>query len=254
MKALFGIERLKLKADRVSGGYRVRGVLPWVSNLGPGHAFGAVFEIENEPRHRMMAIIDCVTEGVRIVQNDHFVALEGTRTFTVQFRDAFIADTEVIADPIDGDIPRIRSGFILLQVGMAFGLVRNCIDLMKHERPRLLHVNQFLEKQPEDFEQRLAALQEEVWDLCKAPFERDADYFRRVLQARLSASEISVDAAHYALLHQGAKGYVSARAAQRRLRESYFIAINACDQAAQKNACGYEIAGRRRRPPASQSA
>ncbi len=225
MKAFVGIERIKLKAQRVEGGYTVRGVLPWVSNLGQDHHFGAIFELGGKPEHRVMAAIDCAGEGVKIVQNDHFVALEGTRTFAVQFRDAFVADADVLADPVDLYVPRIRAGFILLQAGMAFGLIRNCIQLMKQERVNLAHVNKYIEKQPEDFEDTLASLENEVWQLCETPFETDPGYFRRVVQARLAAGEATVQAAHYAMLHQGAKGYVSTGAAQRRLREAYFVAI-----------------------------
>src|SRR6202022_2201839 len=49
MKSFFGIERLKLKGRRVDGGYVVRGALPWVSNLGPDHLFGTIFETEDRP-------------------------------------------------------------------------------------------------------------------------------------------------------------------------------------------------------------
>ena len=50
MKSFFGIERLKLKGRRVEGGYIVKGALPWVSNLGPDHYFGTIFEREDERR------------------------------------------------------------------------------------------------------------------------------------------------------------------------------------------------------------
>ena len=49
MKSFFGIEKLKLRGRKVDGGYIVRGALPWVSNLGPGHYFGTIFEREDEP-------------------------------------------------------------------------------------------------------------------------------------------------------------------------------------------------------------
>jgi len=225
MKAFFGIERIKLRAQRVRGGYQVKGVLPWVSNLGPEHCFGAIFELYDTPEHRVMALVNCSGDGVKIVQNDHFLALEGTRTFSVQLRNAFIADDDVLADPIDFYVPRIRAGFILLQSGMAFGLIRNCIQLMKQERTTIAHVNKYIEKQPEDFESMLASLQDEVGSLCETPFEEEPAYFRRVVEARLAAGEATVQAAHFAMLHQGAKGYLSIGAAQRRLRESYFVAI-----------------------------
>lgn len=225
MKHFFGIERLRLKARQVDGGYSVNGALPWVSNLGADHNFGAIFELERRPEHRVMAVIDCAGPGVSIAQNAEFVALDGTRTFSVQFRDAFVPEEQVLASPIGGYIPRIRAGFILLQSGMAFGLVRDCIALMRQEQDRLAHVNKYIEMQPGDFETALAALEAEVWRLCETPFDTSPGYLRRVAQARLTAGEISVKAAHFAMLHQGAKGYVSTGAAQRRLREAYFVAI-----------------------------
>ncbi|MBM3609753.1 MAG: acyl-CoA dehydrogenase, partial [Alphaproteobacteria bacterium] len=131
MKSFFGIEKLRLKGKRVDGGYVVDGRLPWVSNLGKDHFFGAIFELADRPDVRIMAAVDCAGPGVSIQQVDHFVALEGTRTFSVKFARAFIPDAQIIADPVDDYIPKIRAGFILLQAGMAFGVIKGCIDLMK---------------------------------------------------------------------------------------------------------------------------
>jgi len=225
MKAFFGIEKLRLRAKRTDGGYIVRGRLPWVSNLGPDHYFGAVFEMEDDPNHRVMAIVSCKGPGVEIGQYDHFIALEGTGTVSVKFDKAFISDDMIVADPIDSYIPRIRSGFILLQAGMAFGLIRSCIDLMKQMQSSHGHVNKYLDKQPEDFEELLGKLEDEVYYLAKTPFDPDPAFFRRVVSSRLAAGEASVQAAHYAMMHQGACGYLLDATAQRRLRESYFVAI-----------------------------
>ena len=46
-----------------------------------------------------------------------------------------------------------------------------------------------------------------------------------MLQARLECGEGAVEAAHYAMLHSGARGYVAGAEAQRRLREAYFVAV-----------------------------
>ena len=52
MKAFFGIEQIRLKGRRINGGYLLRGALPFVSNLGEDHYFGAVFEVERPPALR----------------------------------------------------------------------------------------------------------------------------------------------------------------------------------------------------------
>jgi alkylation response protein AidB-like acyl-CoA dehydrogenase len=225
MKAFFGIEPMRLKARRADGGYSVRGSLPFVSNLGDDHYFGVVFEVEDEPKRRVMAVVPCDAIGVSLSSNTKFVALDGTRTFAVQLRDVTIADAWVLADPSDAFIKRIRAGFVLLQSGMAFGLIRDCIAMMQQVKRSLGHVNKYLDVQPEDLAAELAALEARVDRLAMTPFEADQGYWREVIEARLAAGEASVKAAHAAMLHCGARGYVAAAPAQRRLRESYFVAI-----------------------------
>ena len=225
MKTFFGIETIRLKARRVDGGYRVRGALPFVSNLGPDHYFGAVFEVEDEPKRFAMAIIPCATDGISLAGNARFVALDGTRTFGVQIRDALIPDAYVLADPSDAFIKRIRAGFVLLQAGMAIGQMRGCIALMDDVKGPLGHVNKYLDVQPEHLRERLAALIARVERLAATPFEPDQSYWRDVIETRLEAGEATLAAAQAAMLHCGARGYVSTAAAQRRLREAYFVAI-----------------------------
>ena len=225
MKTFFGIEAIRLKGKRVDDGYIVRGALPFVSNLGDDHYFGAVFEIEDEPGHYVMAVVPCASEGLRLGDNTKFVALDGTRTFAVQMRDVMIPDTHVLADPADDYIKRIRAGFVLLQSGMAIGLIRDCISLMQQMRGPLGHVNKYLDIQPEIMAEQLDGIESTVARLAATPFESDPSYWRAVIEARLVAGEASVTAAHGAMLHCGARGYVSTATAQRRLREAYFVAI-----------------------------
>jgi alkylation response protein AidB-like acyl-CoA dehydrogenase len=227
MKTVFGIERMRLKGKRVAGGYAVHGALPWVSNLGPGHAFGTIFEVEEEgePGRRVMFVTDCNAEGVNIRPCPGFLALDGTGTYSVQFRDAFIPDERILADPVDAYLKRIRAGFILLQAGMGLGVIRDCIEMIRQLQPSLGHVNRFLDDQPGDIAGTLAEIEAEVAALAPSPYDSSPDYWRRVVALRLLVGETAVRAAHAAMLHSGARGYVRASRVQRRLREAYFVAI-----------------------------
>jgi alkylation response protein AidB-like acyl-CoA dehydrogenase len=229
MKSLFGIEVMRLKGRRSDGGYVVKGLLPYVSNLGDDHYFGAIFEVDDPKssggKRNVMAIVPCAAEGLSLAANTKFVALDGTRTFAVQMRDVVIPDSLIIADPADEYVKRIRAGFVLLQAGMAFGLIRDCIRLMEQTKGPLGHVNKYLDLQPEPLAEQLVAMEAEVARLAATPFETAPAYWRAVIEARLVAGEASVTAAHAAMLHCGARGYVANAAAQRRLREAYFVAI-----------------------------
>jgi alkylation response protein AidB-like acyl-CoA dehydrogenase len=225
MKALAGMEDFKLRAGRVAGGYVVSGVLPWVSNLGNGHWFGTMFEDAADPSHRMMAMVECGAPGVEIRQSVHFIALEGTATFSVRFRQAFIPDEQMLADPLDDFARRIRPGFTLLQTGMGLGAVAACIAAMRHCDETHLASNQYLPQRPDDFSESLAEQRETIMTLAATPDETAPDYLRAVLQARLAISELTLAATQAAVLHAGARGYISASPVNRLQREGNFVAL-----------------------------
>ena len=225
MKSFFGIEKLKLKGRKVAGGYLVKGALPWVSNLGPGHFFGTIFEREDEPGGIVMFLADCSDPGVTLQPCKPFLAMDGTGTYGVQFRDVFVPDDLVLADPAGPFVRKIRAGFILLQAGMASGLIRDCINIINEVDAPLSHVNRYLPQQAVDFQKLLFDLETQTMALAQDPYNASDDYWREVVDLRLRAGEASVAAAHMAMLHCGARGYLMSHRAQRRLREAYFVAI-----------------------------
>jgi alkylation response protein AidB-like acyl-CoA dehydrogenase len=224
MKSFFGIEKLKLKGRRTDGGYIVRGALPWVSNLGPDHLFGTIFELE-DGSDKVMFLVDCADPNVTLTPCKPFLAMDGTGTYAVQLRDVFIPDDQVLAAPAMPFVKNIRAGFILMQMGMGLGLVRDCVEIMQGVRPSLEHVNCYLPQQPEDFAAVLAELEAETMRLAATPYDSSNAYWRRVVDLRLRAGDAAVAAAHAAMLHCGARGYLKSHRAQRRLREAYFVAI-----------------------------
>ena len=112
-----------------------------------------------------------------------------------------------------------------MQMGMGLGLVRDCIELMQSVKPSLAHVNCYLPQQPEDFSAVLAELEAATMRLAATPYETSNAYWREVVELRLRAGDAAVAAAHAAMLHCGARGYLKSHRAQRRLREAYFVAI-----------------------------
>src|SRR4029453_16234028 len=181
MKSFFGIEKLKLKGKKVEGGYVVRGALPWVSNLGSNHYFATISEREEAPGEISMFLADCSDPAVTLLPCKPFLAMDGTGTYSVQFRDVFVPDELILAEQARPFVKRIRAGFILLQTGMGLGLIRDCIAIMHGVAEPLGHVNRYLAQQPTDFQALLDELEAETLALARDPYNPDETYWRKVV-------------------------------------------------------------------------
>lgn len=228
MKSYAQIESLLLKAEPVDGGYVVNGALPWVSNLAADHYFGVVAQVVDaggNAGREVMFMLRCDAPGVTLKACPEFSGMEGTGTYSVQCKDLFIGADDIVADPARPLIARIRGGFVLLQCGIAAGIIQGAIDSMWAVEPQLGHVNQFLEDRPAELQAELDALVARILKLAETPDDPSVDYFIDVLDARAHGAELALRAATSALMHQGARGYLMQSAVQRRVREAQFVAI-----------------------------
>ncbi|MDD4880668.1 MAG: acyl-CoA/acyl-ACP dehydrogenase [Gallionellaceae bacterium] len=228
MKSCCGIEEARLKATRVEGGWRINGTLPWVSNIGSDHYFHMGATVAGETG-LLIGLVRGDHPGLTLVPSPRFTGMDGTNTFACQFRDAFLPEDQVVCHPgaeFTAFAAKTKSAFILLQMGMGLGLIDACAAMMKRSNRTHAHVNRFLDDQVEDIESALIDARAATYALADR-IERDgsAPYVKETLALRLAGGELSLKAANAAMLHLGAKGYLLNNAAQRRLREAYFIAI-----------------------------
>ena len=223
VKHLAGIEKHNLQAERVDGGYTVNGALPWVSNIGEDHIWANTAQIGDS---YVMFITGGQWEGVTLQACPEFCALEGTRTFSLNFKDVFIPDEDVIAAPeqFSDYIASIKSGFILLQIGIGAGVIDGSLGIIRIANVVNADVNSYLD----DGYDSLKAALDEAWQtteqLADLAWNNTPDNLA-TLKLRAAASELTLAAAQSAALHAGAKGYLMRSPAQRRVREAMFVAI-----------------------------
>jgi alkylation response protein AidB-like acyl-CoA dehydrogenase len=228
MKHFAGIEKIRITAQRCTDGYILNGAIPWVSNIQKDHYFAVVAKIVDEDSY-LMAAIPANLPGLSLGNGGHFIALEGSSTFSCRLQNVFVPADSILASPCSTYVAKIRSGFILTQVGFGLGLVGSCVDLMKRTNEAKGHVNCFLDDQADTIEADLHAARQYTYALADeiGCGQQDArpDIIKDVIQARILASELSLRASQAAMLHAGASGYVLHSAFERKLRESYFVAI-----------------------------
>ncbi len=141
----------------------------------------------------------------------------------------FVPDDFVLAAPCRAFITTIRPGFVLTQTGFGLGLIAGCIDLMRRSNDRVGHVNQYLDDGADEIEADLQEARCRTYALAAQiglgdrPLGPEAT--REAVACRILVSELSLRASQAAMLHAGAAGYRSGAAAERKLRESYFVAI-----------------------------
>lgn len=231
MKYFAGIEPLKLSAVETEDGYIINGTLPWVSNLAPEssqHFFGSVFHVtdqQGEVLRDVMAIIPCDLEGFSLKQQVEFVGMEGTGTYAMFFKDAFLPKKYLLADPVKPYLQKIKSGFVLLQTGMAAGVIQGMINDMNKSNLSLSAINQYLDDKPEELQEELNDALELIQSQANEIYTPGDDFFRGILEARLLGAEICKRAADSVMQHAGAKGYIVDATAQRKWREAYFVIL-----------------------------
>ena len=223
VKHLAGIEEHNLKAEKVDGGYRVHGVLPWVSNLGDTHIWANTAAVDGG---YVMFITGAQRDGVTLNPCPEFCALEGTRTFALKFDNVFVPHEDVLAEPVEFEsyIKSIKAGFILLQIGIGAGIIDGCLKEIELANVSNGEVNFYLDNQIDELETRFQAALAKTAKLGDAAWQNQASVLE-TLQTRLAAAELCLDAAQSTALHAGAKGYLMRSAVQRRVREAMFVAI-----------------------------
>lgn len=222
MKFYAGLEPLKLKARAVKDGYVCDGVLPFVSNLGPGHWFGVVAEVDQD--HRVMLFVPCDLEGLTLQERQGFMGLNGTATYHCHFEGAKIPNEYVLSHDADRLVRLIRPDFVLSQTGMALGL-SSAVHGTIHQLSRVSRSgHQYLRPTPAEIEYRLQDVRERAYSLAVGNSNAGVD-FQRIARVRLESAYLALDTAQAGMLYCGGAGYVQSSAASRRLREAYFVAL-----------------------------
>lgn len=213
-----------LVAARSNGTWRLNGLCPWVT--GADSSDTIVTGALTETGEQFFFVVPTAAKGLDIAPPMQMLALSGSRTSSVAFRDVEPADVIVPAEA------GVRTGG-LATTALAVGATRAAIAILDEEalgRPALEPVAAGLRAEVDELWRQL----DEAAVGGIEPADRD--------RLRAHANGLVVRAAQAALTASKGAGFVTGHPAERLVRESMFFLVWSCPQSV-TSAVMCELAG-----------
>jgi isovaleryl-CoA dehydrogenase len=125
---------MKLKADKVDGGWRLNGTKFWITNA--SHADTLVVYAKTDPEAGSKGISTFLIEkdfaGFSIGQKIDKVGMRGSPTAELVFDDCFVPDEQLMG-PLNGGVKVLMSGLDYERVvlsGIQIGIMQACLDVV----------------------------------------------------------------------------------------------------------------------------
>lgn len=219
MKSYAGLETLHLQARQVEGGFRLSGTLPAVSNLADSHWVAVLASQDNG--QKIIAILPIEREGLSLKEKCDFLGVNGSATYTCQFKDVFIPSERLLTTDADSFIGEILSTFVFFQIPIGLGVTEAALSSIQKARDYQFGGNQYLPVQARTFSQEYRALYHRA-----VSFSDDFSQvnWEELLSTRLDVAQLVLQATQAEMIHQGSAGYLQKSPSSRRLRESFFYA------------------------------
>lgn len=207
-----------VRAERVDGGYRLDGVVPW--STGAARAEVVVAGATVADGRQVLVLLRSGQPGVRHDDPMRMVALTQTLTGSIRLDGARVDDASVLRHPCGNALAGRRRGLTLAQTFIATGLCRSALDLIAahdSDRARSLHAK---------LDGQLEAVRAEVHALCQPG--READAAAANARVRGTCNELTVRATHAAVTLYKGTALLLDHPAQRLAREAMFLLVWSC--------------------------
>ncbi|WP_420136357.1 acyl-CoA dehydrogenase family protein [Sphingomonas sp.] len=243
---------MKLRADKVDGGYRLNGTKFWITNA--AYADTLVVYAKTTPDAGSKGITAFLIEkdmaGFAIGQKIDKMGMRGSPTAELVFSDCFVPDENVMG-PIDGGVKVLMSGLDYERVvlsGIQLGIMQACLDVVVpylQERKQFgkpIGAFQLMQAKIADMVVALNSARAYSYAVARAC---DAGKTTRhdAAGAILYASENAVKVANEAVQALGGAGYTKDWPVERYLRDAKLLDIGAGTNEVRRMLIGREVLG-----------
>jgi isovaleryl-CoA dehydrogenase len=243
---------MKLRADRVDGGFRLNGTKYWITNA--PYADTLVVYARTSPDAGSRGITAFLIEkgfaGFSIGQKIDKVGMRGSPTAELVFDDCFVADSQVMG-PLDGGVKVLMSGLDYERVvlsGIQIGIMQACLDVVlpyvreRRQFGRPIGDFQLMQAKVADIYVALNSSRAYAYAVARAC---DAGQTTRFDAAGciLLASENAVKVAGEAIQALGGAGYTKDWPVERYWRDAKLLDIGAGTNEIRRMLIGRELVG-----------
>ena len=225
-KELLPITFTETKDESGASAYAISGVIPWASNLYDDTLVAFAARNETTEERVIFAAVLGDHKGVTVKPAADLLALNATASGTVRFDGLALTDANVLTRDVNLFLGQMRPRFLVLQASFCLGLVRASLTATAGANglaPFAADVEDFtaeLERLSAELERLAATL-----ETYPAPGNGHAPL--EFLKLRLGAAELAQAVSRVELATVGGRGYYSASATSRRIRESLFLSVQA---------------------------
>jgi isovaleryl-CoA dehydrogenase len=243
---------MKLRADKVDGGYRLNGTKFWITNA--AHADTLVVYAKTVPDAGSKGITAFLIErdfpGFSIGQKIDKVGMRGSPTAELVFDDCFVSDEQVMG-PLNGGVKVLMSGLDYERVvlsGIQLGIMQACLDVVlpyvreRRQFGRPIGEFQLMQAKIADMYVALNTSRAYVYAVAKACDAGQTTRFDAA-GAILYASENAVKVAGEAIQALGGAGYTKDWPVERYWRDAKLLDIGAGTNEVRRMLIGRELIG-----------
>lgn len=241
---------MKLKAERVEGGYRLNGTKFWITNAPYAETLVVYAKTQTDAGSRGITafLIEKGFAGFSIGQKIDKVGMRGSPTAELVFNDCFVPESAVMG-PLNGGVKVLMSGLDYERVvlsGIQLGIMQACLDVVLpyvRERKQFgqpIGSFQLMQAKVADMVVALNSARAYVYAVARAC---DAGKTTRhdAAGAILFASENAVKVAEQAVQALGGAGYTKDWPVERLWRDSKLLDIGAGTNEVRRMLIGREV-------------
>ncbi len=221
MKFLAQIEPLQVHAAPAADGWRLQGVLPWVSNLRPeGFVVVAAVQRPDQPAPMVVAI-ESRLDGVQRSADLALLGMRASNTAAIALEDVAIDAAAVLAPQAPPYLRMARPPFLAMQCALSLGLVRASLRAARSTPSGRVVLQARLEAVEQGLAQATAALHAGLAD------QRFVADVTALFVLRMRLAQLVQEAVQLELQAWGGRAYLDGCAPgfARRWREAAFIPV-----------------------------